>query len=71
MLPHPLWGKINPTAIPTLFNFFLNHFLSINLKFGLISEIFGVFFWRGNVWTAILFGGHVIYGKKIFRIIII
>jgi hypothetical protein len=35
MFSHPFWRKINPTTIPTLFDFLLDHLLTIDLELGL------------------------------------
>jgi len=49
MLSHPIWGKINPSAVPTFFYFLLNHLHSIDFEFGLVSDIFRLLHWKGKV----------------------
>jgi hypothetical protein len=39
MFSHPFRRKINPTAISTLFDFLLDHLLTIDLKLGLVAYV--------------------------------
>ena len=39
MLSYPLGGKIDPPAIPALFDFLLDHLLTIDLELGLVVHI--------------------------------
>jgi hypothetical protein len=39
MLSHPLRRKINPAAIPTLFDFLLDHLFTVDFELGLVVDI--------------------------------
>src|SRR4030042_244553 len=39
MLSYPLGGKIDPPAIPALFDLFLNHLFAVDLKLGFSDEL--------------------------------
>jgi len=39
MLSYPLGGKIDPTAVPALFDLFLDHFLTVDLELRLVQRI--------------------------------
>ena len=39
MLSYPLGGKIDPAAIPALFDLFLDHLLTIDLELRLVQRI--------------------------------
>jgi hypothetical protein len=36
MFPYPFQRKINPATVPTLFNYFLDHLLAVDLELSLV-----------------------------------
>jgi hypothetical protein len=57
MPSYPFRGKIDPAAITALFDFFLDHLLTVNLKLG-FSNKRGLFHAEGDVRTTFFFTYH-------------
>jgi hypothetical protein len=57
MLSYPFRGEIDPAAITALFDFFLDHLLTVNLELGFPDKR-GLFHVEGDVRTAIFFTYH-------------
>jgi hypothetical protein len=57
MLSYPLRGKIDPPAIPALFDLFLNHLFAVDLKLGFSDEL-RFFHQGGDIWILLSFWYH-------------
>ena len=53
VLADPIWRKINPATVTALFDFLLDHFLSIDLKFGPIASVRNLPRERRGVWYTL------------------
>src|SRR4030042_3246933 len=70
MLSYPLGGKIDPPAIPALFDLFLNHLFAVDFKLCFSGER-RYFHGEGDVRTALFLSYHDIHRFVCHKLIII